>query len=314
MVNAHRIKLAILNSQLYLICTYDRSKDDLKYYPIISVYKHVETFEQSFLRHESSLRNESQISRIESIHHLPGKDLIFMRQHESVIVYWFNGNAFVFFAEIRPEVHSGNSPPNYQPSVTNFAVSEMPNSKPFLVSAYGNDLAIHYQIYDSFHSSVIQLSNIPPGYILKDMKAYYWNMDYYLSLSFELVDLYASDSNVLSFSQLRRVVLRTPESNDDIRTYEFCEMDLKKRLEHGIEHLQRLDRQSEQLLVINPRQPEINVDVIVEQNLITEQNLPEIQLQVQGKCSIISSFFLFFLFFFALLCFCFSFLNFFLPF
>ena len=294
MINAHRVKLAMFNSQLYLICTYDRSNQDLKYYPIISIYKHVETFDESFLRHETSLRNESQISRIESIHHLPGKDLIFMRQKESIVVYWFNGNTFVFFTEIQPNFGSNHdglrdqanelSTDSYErKSITNFAVSEMPNSKPLLVTAFDNELVLHYQIYDSFHSSLIHLKSVPPGYRLKHVKAYYWNMDYYICLSFEaFINGYSGSPNLERFTQIRRVVLKTPESNEDIRTYEFCEMDLKRRLENGIHHVMKLDRKSQQLLVINAEKPEIDVDVIVDQTFVTEQVLPEIELSVEG--------------------------------
>ncbi|KPM04773.1 hypothetical protein QR98_0032270, partial [Sarcoptes scabiei] len=279
-LNAHRIKLAFLDGKLFLICSYDHHRSyffesndfDQDQSNLINVFQFIENLDAEHgnrIIFISSVNNFTSDSP-RTIHHMSGNnDFFFLIKSNTIDVYWWDGHSLIYYDTI-----ANNYP-------LAFALEKLLDLPPLILSTNGHDLNLYYKVYSKFIRHKLDLF-IDNQYVLDQIEVFTSNQQYFVWLKFS-----AKNDQLVSvkhYSQFARIKTRKPESNDEIHNLDTCLNDLKDRIERGLQQITTLKRKSEDLLVITPEKPEIDVDVIVNDTFQTEQVKPQFfSLSIPGN-------------------------------
>ncbi|KAH9426339.1 hypothetical protein DERP_010907 [Dermatophagoides pteronyssinus] len=292
-LNANHVKLATMDQSIYLICSYNhqmsrssRSSIDIDHHHhndnFLNVFKLIEHVDHHHkdddhygsyrLQFISSVNNQTRFdNEPQSIHHLTGNnDFIFLVKLNDIDVYWWDGNSLLYYDTIVDDY--GHQYANHK-WIRSFALAKLLDQPPLIMSTNGKSLNLYYKIYSKFiHNQLDLLIDWNQNY-LDQIEIFTSNRQYFVWLKF--VTDNNDDDQPKYYCQFARVKSRQPESNEQIYNLDTCLMDLRERIDRGLQTVQTLKQKSENLLVISSEQPYIDVDVDIDtmeiNHLIPEQ-------------------------------------------
>ncbi|OTF79702.1 hypothetical protein BLA29_000719, partial [Euroglyphus maynei] len=297
-LNANLVKLTTMDNSVYLICSYDHKASsassvfipdetgDIGHHDnFLNVFKLIEHVDHEnddghYGAHRllfiSSVNNLTRLdNEPQSIHHLSGNnDFIFILKPNDIEVYWWDGHSLLYYDTIVDDYGTNTW-------IRSFALAKLMDQPPLIMSTEGRSLNLYYKVYSKFiHHQLDLMIDWNQNY-LDQVEIFTSNRQYFVWLKF------ATDKNGDGqpdfYCQFARVQSRQPESNEQIHNLDTCLMDLRERIDRGLQTVRTLKRKSENLLVISSEQPYIDVDVEVG-TLETSRVIPEqVSLKVPGK-------------------------------
>lgn len=272
-LNANRLKLAMFDGGLYLICSHRAppmdSTNEMEESGL-NIFQYIEEMEgvrgTSRIAFLSAVNNASMTVR--GMFHLSGNnDFIFLLMDENIDVYWWDGRTLIYYDTL------------YERKPITFDLWKLETMPPLIISSDGLVLHLYYKEYSKFVRHELLLSP-QPGYSVDKMKLFDANGFYYVWVKF--ADLSSAQARS-SYVQILKVHIRRPDDDEEIYNLDTCLADLKARIDRGVSTAYSLDRRSQDLLVITPEKPWIEVDVIVNDTFRTHRVAPQIHLKVPGK-------------------------------
>lgn len=286
MLNANRVKLASLDNSVYLFCSYKSSnsfEDSLLnrfgsfVHNFINVFRYIDKVDVRN-RHSRDTSDNSKLvfvsavnnfTSAKSIHHLSSNnDFFFTVKRENIDVYWWDGHSLIYYETLL----------EHKPLT--FALHKIGEKPPLIISSDGVNLHLYYKEFSKFIREQIHFP-IRSGYSLESIQLFSFNRDYFAWLKFSEIGNFKL--SVRSYSQLVRIQTRLPDSTDEIHNLDTCLSDLRSRIEGEIRTVKTLKRKSENLLVITPTKPYIEVDVIVNDTFRTKKTAPKVKLSVPSE-------------------------------
>lgn len=291
--NANRVKLARLNSGIYFICSYARNElvsrslnghaanalNIFKYEVQITSNNGKQEHIEHKINKYATVQNETFIGNVKGLFHMNDvEDYFFVVKKDSIVVYWWDGMTLIYFDTIVE-----------RELVRSFGLAKMDKIIPLIVSSDGQELTIHYKEFDQFTTKKYRNVPIPDGYELKKIQVFSWADKYYVWTLFHQFDYFPdatgqqSRKRLVSFGKISHVTLDEPEDSGSFRTYMQCMANLRSRLADGIKRSANLSTIAQQLLVISPTRPEVNVDVYVDEIMRSQKAPPALNLVIPNS-------------------------------